>query len=95
MSTIETYQQEIETQIDLARQKLVELKTKIRGFSDVERIESLEEVEGLEKIGSEIKTKIKELNQEMENSWEQIKEDIDSSQNTIDEAFARLNRSLV
>ena len=95
MSTIETYTEEIEAALDLAREKLVELKAKIRGFSDVERIESLEEVEGLEKIASDIRTKIKELDKDVKDSWEQIKGDIDSSQNKIDEAFARLNRAMV
>lgn len=95
MSTIETYKQEIETELDLAREKIVELKEKIRGFSDVERIQSLEDIEELEKIASDMRAKIKELNADMEDSWGQIKGDIDSSRNTINEAFARLNRSLV
>ena len=95
MSTIEIYKQEIETELDHAREKLVELKTKIRGYSDVERLNSLEEVEGIEKMASDLRAKIKELNFEMEDSWEQIKGDIDSSKKTIDEAFERLNRSLV
>ncbi len=95
MSTIEKYKQEIENELDHTREKLVELKAKIRGFSDVERLESIEEVEGLEKMASDMRAKIKELNVEMEDSWEQIKGDIDSSRNKIDEAFARLNRSLV
>ncbi len=95
MSTIETYKQEIETELDLAREKLVELKTKIRGLSDAERLESIEEVEGLEEMANDMRTKIKELNEEMEDSWEQIKGDIESSRNTINEAFERLNRSLV
>lgn len=95
MSTIETYKQEIETELDLAREKLVELKTKIRGLSDVERLESIEEVEGLEEMANDMRTKVKELNEVMEDSWEQIKGDIESSRNTINEAFERLNRSLV
>lgn len=95
MSTIKTYKEKIETQLDFALEKLVELKAKIRGFSDVERIESIEEVEELEKMASDLRSKIKKLNVEMEASLEQIKGDIDSSRNTIDEAFARLNRSLV
>lgn len=95
MSTIETYKQEIETELDLIREKLVELKTKIRGFSDVERLNSIEEAEELDKIASDMRTKIKELGEEMEDSWEQIKGDIDSSQNRINETFARLNRALV
>ncbi len=92
MSTIETYKQEIETELDHIREKLVELKAKIRGFSDVERLDSLE---GLEKMASDMMTKIMELNEDMEDSWEQIKGDIDSSRNRINEAFGRLNRSLV
>lgn len=95
MSTIETYKQEIETELDLIREKLVALKTKIRGFSDVERLNSIEEAEELDKIASDMRTKIKELGEEMEDSWEQIKGDIDSSQNRINETFARLNRALV
>ncbi|MDO9265650.1 MAG: hypothetical protein Q7U00_01070 [Sulfurimonas sp.] len=95
MSTIETYTQEIEAALDLAREKLVELKAKIRGFSDLERLNSVDEVEGLEKIASDIRTKIKELDKDVKDSWEQIKGDIDSSQNKIDEAFARLNRAMV
>ena len=95
MSTIETYKQEIETELDLIREKLVELKAKIRGFSDVERLDSIEEVEGLEKMASDMRTKLKQLNEEMEDSWEQIKGDIDSSKDTINDAFGRLNRGLV
>lgn len=44
MSTIETYKEEIETELDLVREKMIELKTKIRGLSDVERLESMLEV---------------------------------------------------
>ena len=95
MSTIEAYKQEIETELDLAREKLAELKAKIRGFSDVERISSFKDVEELEKMASDLKAKIQELNDDMEDSWEQIKGDIDSSRKKIDEAFARLDRSLV
>ena len=95
MSTIETYKQEIETELDLAREKLVELKEKIRGFSDVERLESIEEIEDLEKMASDMRTKTKELDKAMKDSWDQIKGDIDSSRKTIDESFASLNRSLV
>ena len=95
MSTIETYKQEIETELDHARKKLDELKERIRGFSDVERIESLEDIEELEKIASEMRTKIQDFNESMEDSWVQIKGDIDSSRNKINDAFARLNRSLV
>lgn len=95
MSIIETYIQEIETELDLARGKIVELKVKIRALSDAERLDSLEEVEELEKITSDMRTKMKELTIEMEDSWEQIKGDIDSSRNKINESFALLNRSLV
>ena len=95
MSIIETYIQEIETELDFAREKIVELKVKIRALSDTERLDSLEEVEELEKITSDMRTKMKELTIEMEDSWEQIKGDIDSSRNKINESFARLNRSLV
>ena len=95
MSTIEAYKQEIETELNLARGKLVELKAKIRGFSDVERISSFKDVEELEKMASDLKAKIQELNEDMEDSWEQIKGDIDSSRKKIDEAFSRLDRSLV
>lgn len=75
--------------------KLVELKTKIRALSDVKRLESIDEVEALENMVDEMKTKVKELNKEMEDSWDQIKGDIDSSQKKINEAFGKLNRSLV
>ncbi|MDD4506160.1 MAG: hypothetical protein PHE60_07310 [Sulfurospirillaceae bacterium] len=95
MNTIEIYKQEIEAELDLAREKLDELKAKIRSFSDVERIESLEDIEELEKIASEMRTKIQDFNESMEDSWVQIKGDIDSSRNKINDAFARLNRSLI
>lgn len=95
MNTIETYKQEIETQLDFVREKIVEFKTKIRGFSDIERIDSIEEIDELEKMADDIRSKIKELNKDMEASWEQIKGDIDNSRNRINETFERLNRSLV
>ncbi|MFA5216787.1 hypothetical protein [Sulfuricurvum sp.] len=42
-----------------------------------------------------MRTKIAELNEDLGDFWEQIKDDIDSSRNKINEAFGRLNRSLV
>lgn len=95
MITIEIYKQEIETELDLAREKLVQLKTNIRSLSDEKRLELMKDVEDLEQMSSDMKTKLKELNVEMEDSWEQIKNDIDSSRSKINDTFARLNRSLV
>jgi gas vesicle protein len=79
MSTIETYKQEIEAELNHTREKFVELKTKIRGLSDVKRLESIEEIERLEDMASDMRTNVKKLSEEMEDSWEQIKDDIDSS----------------
>lgn len=95
MSTIELYKQEIETALEHAKEKLVSLKSKIRSFSDVERLEFIKDNEELEKMTNDMRTKIKELNTEMEDSLNQIKDDIDSSNNVINESFAKLNRSLV
>lgn len=95
MNTIETYKKEIEKELDHAREKLDELKAKIRGLSDVERIQSFEDVEELENIASDMRIKISELSVDMEDAWEQIKGDIDNSRNKINEAFVRLNKSLV
>ncbi len=95
MNTIEIYKQEIEAELELAREKLVALKTKIRSLSDTKRLEVMKDVEGLEQISNDMKNKLKELNTEMKDSWEQIKNDIDSSRNKINDTFARLNRSLV
>jgi len=52
-------------------------------------------IEELEQIASDMRTKIAELNEDLGDFWEQIKDDIDSSRNKINEAFGRLNRSLV
>lgn len=95
MITIDIYKQEIEAELDLVREKLIALKTKIRGLSDTKRLESMEEFKSLEAMASDMKTKLKKLNVEMEDSWEQIKNDIDSSRSKINDTFASLNRSLV
>lgn len=95
MSTIETYKQEIEKELNLALEKLVELKTKIRTLSDTERLDFIKDVESLETMANEMRARVKEINIEMENSWEQIKGDVNSSLITINESFERLNRSLV
>lgn len=95
MITIDIYKQEIEAELDLVREKLIALKTKIRGLSDTKRLESMEEFKSLEAMASDMKTKLKKLNVEMEDSWEQIKNDIDSSRSNINDTFASLNRSLV
>lgn len=95
MNTLEIYKQEIETELDHALEKLDELKAKIRGLSDVERIQSFEDVEELENIASDMRIKISELSVDMEDAWDQIKSDIDNSRNKINEAFVRLNKSLV
>lgn len=95
MSTIETYKQEIEKELNLALEKLVELKTKIRTLSDTERLEFIKDVESLETMANEMRARVKEINIEMENSWEQIKGDVNNSLIIINEGFERLNRSLV
>ncbi len=95
MNTIEMYKQEIETELDHALEKLDELKAKIRGFSDVERIQSFKDVEELENIASDIRIKISELTVDMEDAWDQIKSDIDSSRHKINDTFVKLNKALV
>lgn len=95
MSTIETYKQEIEKELNLALEKLVELKTKIRTLSDTERLDFIKDVESLETMANEMRARVKEINIEMENSWEQIKGDVNNSLIIINEGFERLNRSLV
>lgn len=95
MNTIEMYKQEIETELDHAREKLDEFKAKIRGLSDVERIQSFEDVEELENIASDMRIKISELSVDMEDAWDQIKSDIDSSRHKINDTFVKLNKALV
>ena len=95
MNTIEMYKQEIETELDHAREKLDEFKAKIRGLSDVERIQSFEDVEELENIASDMRIKISELTVDMEDAWDQIKSDIDSSRHKINDTFVKLNKALV
>jgi len=95
MNTIEKYKLEIDTELEHVGEKIGELKSKIRGFSDVERLDSIKEVDELEQIAEEIKGKLKDLNDEMKDSFDQIKGDIDSSRTTIDKAFKRLNTALV
>ena len=95
MTTIAIYKQEIENELDKVREILEEFKGRIEDLSDVERIDTIQDVEELEKMASDIRAKVMKLNDEMEDSWEQIKNDVDSSRDTIKEAFARLNRALV
>ena len=95
MTTIAIYKQEIENELDKVREILEEFKGRIEDLSDVERIDTIQDVEELEKMASDIRAKVIKINDEMEYSWEQIKNDVDSSIDTIKEAFARLNRALV
>lgn len=95
MTTIAIYKQEIENELNQVRDTLEAFKGRIRQLSDVGRVDTIQDVEELEKMASDIRTKVMQLNDEMEDSWEQIKNDVDSSRDTIKEAFARLNRALV
>lgn len=95
MTTIEIFKQEIENELDQIKQTLEELKLRIRNLSDVERVDSVQDIEELEKVASDMRVKIMKLNDDMEDSLDQIKNDVNSSRNIIKEAFARLNRALV
>jgi len=94
MNIIEIYTGEIEVELNLVHTKLAELKAKVRGLSDTERLNSFENVQELEDIANDMVSKVKELQKDMEDSWKQIQDDVQSSHNTVDDAFARLNRSL-
>jgi len=94
MNIIEIYTGEIEVELNLVHTKLAELKAKVEGLSDTERLNSFENVQELEDIANDMVSKVKELQKDMEDSWKQIQDDVQSSHDTVDDAFARLNRSL-
>ncbi|MDY0233777.1 MAG: hypothetical protein RBS11_07030 [Sulfurimonas sp.] len=94
MNIIEIYTGEIEVELNLVHTKLAELKAKVRSLSDTQRLNSFENVQELEDIANDMVSKVKELQKDMEDSWKQIQDDVQSSHDTVDDAFARLNRSL-
>ncbi len=50
INTKEIYKQKIGTHLDLAREKSVELKTKIRSLSDLECLKAIDEVKQREEM---------------------------------------------
>jgi len=85
MSTKDAYKQKIEAQLELVQANLEVLKAKAKNATADVRISYSEEIESLENNYSKVKSKLSELGQISEGAWEHLKDDIENSWDSIRE----------
>lgn len=79
MSTKEAYKQKVEAELELAQAHLSELKAQAKSVTADARIEYDKQVDALEQQVDATKAKLKELNEASEDTWERLKEGVESA----------------
>jgi hypothetical protein len=87
MSTKEAYQQKIEAELELAQAKLAELKAQAKSSAADARIKYAKQVDELEQKVDATKAKLKELGEASNESWEQLKDGVETAWGALIAAF--------
>lgn len=86
MSTKEAYKQKIEAELELAKAKLAELKAQANSSAADARIKYAEQLDELEQKIDATKAKLRELDEASEDTWERLKEGVESSWHALSSA---------
>lgn len=79
MSTKEAYKQKMEAELEIAQAKLAEFKAQVKSSAADVGIENAKQVEEFEKSVDATKVKLKELSAADDDTWEQIKDGVESA----------------
>lgn len=94
MSTKAAYQQKIEAEIELAQAKMETLKAQAKSALADERIKYENEITAIESGIETTKTKLMELSEASDDTWDHLKSGIESAwasaSHSIHEAYAKL-----
>lgn len=83
MSKQDAYKQKIEAELEVVQAKLAEYKAEAKSSAADVRIEYTKHVDDLEKMADTINAKLKELEVSGEDTWEALKEGLESAWNTF------------
>jgi len=83
MSTKEAYKQKVEAELELAQAKLAEFKAKAKIATADARIKYTKQVDDLEQKIDATKAKLKELGEASEDTWERLKDGVESTWNAL------------
>jgi uncharacterized protein YhaN len=86
MSSKEAYKQKIEAELNLAKAKLAELKAQADSSAADARIKYAAQFEELEQKVDATKAKLKELGEASEDTWERLKDGVESSWDALSTA---------
>ena len=83
MSTKEAYKQKLEAELELANAQLEQLQAKSKISSAEAAMEFTKEINDLEKNAHDAKTKLKEMEDADDTTWENIKDGADHAWNSL------------
>ncbi|MCW8796695.1 MAG: hypothetical protein OQK67_06485 [Chlorobium sp.] len=86
MSLKEAYKEKAEAELELARARLVEFKAKAKSYTADTRLKYARHVDELEHGIDAAKARLKELGEAGEESWEKVKDGMESALGTLREA---------
>ena len=86
MSTKEAYKQKIEAELELAQAHLSELKAGAKSVTADARIEYAKQIDELEQQIDATKAKLKELGEASEDTWERLKDGVESAWDALSTA---------
>ena len=79
MGTKEAFKQKVEAEVELAHAKLAELKARAKSSAADARIKYAVHIEELEQKMEATKTRLKELGEAGEDSWDRLKDGVEDA----------------
>lgn len=83
MNTKDAYKQKIEAELELVKAQLEVLKAKAKGLLANANLEYVNEINAMEDSYAIVKSKINELGEASESTWENLKVEIENGWNSL------------
>jgi phage host-nuclease inhibitor protein Gam len=90
MSTKENYQEKLEAEVELALATLTKLRAQARNSKADARIKYSEQIDKLEKEVVAVRSKIKEMAEASEDSWQTLKDGWSALSSAVQDTVAKL-----
>jgi phage host-nuclease inhibitor protein Gam len=90
MSTKENYQEKLEAEVELALATLTKLRAQARNSKADARIKYSEQIDKLEKEVVAVRSKIKEMAEAGEDSWQTLKDGWSALSSAVQDTVAKL-----
>ena len=83
MNTKDAYKQKIEAEVELVKAQLEVLKAKAKGLSADANLEYAKEIKDMEDSYAVVKSKLHELGEASESTWEKLKVETENAWNSL------------